>query len=371
MNGSRTEMVLDIGSASVGACFIAFKNGEKPMLSHVKRTALRTDSGEALRGIQALAIEALKKTIEPLSHALRPDTLEVTLGAPWYAAKIQKLVSEAEKPIRITESTVAHALLKQRAAESNDSRAERKILESVASHAKVNGYPTALKKMVRGSKLEMDLYESEADLQFVDEITTTLKNAFPHTAITFHTFPLTAFAVLRALRDEQNFTIIDVGGEITDVAFVNNDALSFMGSFPRGGLSFARAIAGKNSIADAMSHMTLFAKGELSEEETASFSKLFSAEATSWNDDYTRIMEGAIGATPIPRATFIIADKESLLWFEKVFSMRNDSFPVKPILITPDFFQEYVTLGEDSVYDSFLSLAALFFTMGQQGLIKG
>jgi len=38
-------------------------------------------------------------------------------------------------------------------------------------------------------------------------------------------------------------------------------------------------------------------------------------------------------------------------------------FPTRPILVTPDFFQSAVSLGEEGMYDAFLSIGAIFLSI--------
>ncbi len=370
MKDARTELIIDIGSASVGACLAVFKEGEKPTLTHVKRTSLQTDSRGGLDNIQALALEALKKTLSMLPDTPRPSAIRVVFAAPWYASEIKVIVSESPKPLKIGRATVTHALEKQRSEDAKKTRRGRHLLESVVNQIYVNGYPTALHKTVQGTVLKVNLYESEADSDFVEAIQKSLQSIFRHVPQHFHTFPFVAFAALRALREEDNFILIDIGGEITDVAIGDQGALRFMGSFPKGASSLVREITGGGSYADATSRLILFVRNELSPEETATFSKIFTNSANAWNQEYGFLMESAVVNTPIPRTTFLMADKDELQWFKKVFSMRGDTMPVQTIPITSNFLEAYLSLGESGAYDSFLSLEALFFKLNEESLMK-
>ncbi|MES2135166.1 MAG: hypothetical protein V4449_02940 [Patescibacteria group bacterium] len=369
MKKGRTELILDIGSASVGVCVATFTKGQKPLVTHTKRVPIRTDSAEALGGIQALALEALKKNLENIPHTSKPEVIHVVFAAPWYASEIKIVVSESDKVLKIGRATVTHAISGQRAQDAKEIRQGRCAVESAVTQIYVNGYPTALHNPVRGKQLRVHLYESEVDVAFVEAITEIVRHSVPHVPLRFHTFPFLAFATLRALSNEENFTFVDVGGEITDVGVVNRGGLNVMQSFPKGARSLARTIAGTGSLADAISRLTLFARDELSPQESEVFSKLFSTVATSWNEDYGRIQESVLKVTPMPRKTFLMADGEALAWFQKVFSARADMLQAELTLVTPHFFEEHVTLGEGGEYDSFLSLEVLFFAMKKEDLV--
>jgi len=57
----------------------------------------------------------------------------------------------------------------------------------------------------------------------------------------------------------------------------------------------------------------------------------------------------------------VTADREELRWFGRVLGDSETTFPVRAILLTPDFFQDSIALGDGALYDAFMSLEALFF----------
>ncbi len=370
MKGNHVELVIDIGSASIGACFASYRENEKPKLAHINRISLLGESGGAQAAIEQLALEALKKLLQNMPHSPAPEKIHVVFAAPWYNASTESIRAESEKPLRITEATIAHTLLKHRRETAGKKNPERQTLESVVTRVYVNGYPSAVASPLRGNTLVAELYESEADVSFVQSVERVIQNVFPHAPAKLHTFSFLAFSVLRALYDTENFVFIDIGGEITEVVVATRGSLNFIGSFPQGSLSLVRAVAGAGSMADALSRMTLFAKGELSTEEKTSFARTFGNASSPWKTQFATCIGQAGASTPIPRAVFTVADKDALLWFQKIFSSSEDVFPLTPTLVTPNFFQDAVTLGDEASYDAFLSMGAIFSWMERRGLVK-
>ncbi len=352
-------LLVDIGSASVGACIAENAEGNI-VVSHVKRVSLVNVSGQNTAGITALALDALKKCLagfERVSPAAR--SAHAVLAAPWYSARLKTISIAPERPVRMDKGTVEKALHDYQEQHVEDLLAGTRRMESSVSQAYVNGYPTALLEPVMGKDLTLNVYESEADAVFLAGIEEAIRAAFAGVQTTFHSFPYAAFAVFRAYRDEQSFIIVDVGGEITDIAIVNRDGLFFLGSFPLGTLTLLRSIAGQGSIADAASRLSLYARSELSAEEEATFGALFVKARQAWSGEYRKLLENAVLEAPVPNTTFLIADKEELKWFERVLTEAESPFPIRPIIVTPDFFQSVVSLGQEGSYESFLSIAAL------------
>lgn len=350
-------LLVDVGSASVGAC-IAELRESTPILSQVKRVALDNASGGNTAALGALARTALAESLKGIK--VRPAAAHVVLAAPWYKATISVINFDSEKPSRISESTIERALRSYEERVRKESPPGRKTIEAAVTEAYVNGYPTKLSEPLHGSSLALDYYEAEADEPFLEALEEEVHRVFPGIPVSFHSFLFSAFTVLRALRDETGFALLDIGGEITDAAFVRRGGISFAGSFPSGERTFLRFVAGREgSLADAASRASLFAKNELSDVERDRFAARFASAALEWNSGYHSLLEQASLETAIPHTTFIVADTEAALWFERVLASADAPFPTHPVFLSRDFFKDSLLLGEGASYDAFLSIAAI------------
>jgi hypothetical protein len=270
----------------------------------------------------------------------------------------------------VTADTVIRTV-KQYFAQKNETTPQgRTLLESIVSQAYVNGYPTTLKQPLLGTALRVNHYSSEADTQFVNQVTAAVNKVFPNTKVTFHSFAFVAFAVLRSLRDENNFVLLDVGGEITDVGVAHHDGFRFIGTFPVGTLSITRAVAQGGSIADAASRLSLYAKNELSPDESAAIGGKFSAATDEWKKNFTMLLEAAAGEVAIPQTTFLFGDADQLKWLESVTSATHGAFSIRSVPVSPDFFQPFVAIEEEAFYDSFLCVQSLYFHRDRERLIE-
>lgn len=364
----ESECIVDIGSASVGVCILEKEHGKKPVISNTVRIPISSGSEEAKAGIQTLVIQTLTKAFESLKGVKAPSAVRVVLAAPWYSGKITTINSRSEKPVRVDEGTIARAVKEYFSRKGSGHQGS--LIESVVSQAYVNGYPTTLKNALVGNAMRVNHYASEADHAMQAAALEAAKKAFPNAKISFHSFSFVAFAVLRSLRDEENFLIADVGGEITDIAVAHHDGLRFIGTFPVGTLSVTRAVADKGSIADAKSRLALFAKNELSTEESETFAKKFEQAGAAWNKEYLATLEIAVKEVAIPQTTFVFAERDELLWLQSLFNGTHGAFSSRAVLMTPDVFHKAMTLGENAIYDAFLSAEAVYFSLDRHDLIE-
>lgn len=346
---------------------------ERPEISHVERISVPPREAGNAGTLQSAVLETLKTLLANYQKFGAPHDVRVILASPWYEAHLKTIVSKSEKPVRVTHGTVLHAVEGYKKQQGADSSAggNRTLIESAVTQAYVNGYQTMIDAPLLGTALKIELYESFVDTAFVAELTNAIHSVFHNAKISFHSFPLVSFVVLRSIRDEEGFTFVDIGGEVTDVAIIHKDGLRFLGSFPKGTKALVADVASGKSEPEAISRLSLYTRGELSPDEQAAFEVQFQKAAAAWNTEYEKMLETAVSDVPIPHTAFLIADKEELSWFRKVVEGTTGRlFPTRPIPLTPDFFQSSIMVGEGSVYDAFLSLEALFFHTETKELIE-
>ena len=361
--GNR-EFVIDVGSSSIGACIADHPAKGKPSISSVRRIPIGTGSEESRAKIVERTLESLSMLLKEYAVLGRQKSVRVVLASPWYAARIRFVSSKSERPAKVNSSSISKTV-REFKAKSENQPPDGVPLESIVTQVYINGYPSALEKTVMGTTLRVHLYESYADRSFIDAVTEKISSVFSGAKISFHSFPLLMFLVLRAIRDEENFTFVDAGGEVTDVAIVHRDSLRFLGSFPKGSLYLVRNAGEQGaSISDTSSRLSLYVRDELSPAESLKFGQSFQSAVKPWAEDFQKTIEAAQTDTAVPQTTFIAADKEELRWFNKAMESVQGVFPARPILLAPDFFQQYIELGESAVYDAFLSVESLYFKPG-------
>ena len=320
-----------------------------------------TGSVETRENIVALTMQGISELLKEYQTLGRPGIVRVVLASPWYTAKIRSISSKAPKPVKVNRASIGKSIQDLREKNTDAVGPGGRRIESVVTQVYVNGYPTTLERTVMGSTLRIHLYESDADSAFLDGVLTTVTKMYPGVKVSFHSFPLLTYAVLRDIRDEENFTFLDIGGEVTDVAVVHRNSLRYLASFPKGSLFLVRSAGDGKNIADSASRLSLYAKGELSTEESSLFAKKFADALAPWNADYEKTIETAMVETAIPQTTFLATDKDELIWFMKALESVKGIFPIRSVPMTPDFFQGSIQLGESGMYDSFLSIGALYF----------
>lgn len=354
----HSTLLIDIGTASVSGALLSVGKHRMPHLDSVRRVPLGTGSETARDALGTHLDSALTELLTAFASST-PSAVRVVLAAPWYEARIKVVNSVSEKPVPVSQKTVLHLVGEYKNKEAP--RPGNEDIEALAVQVTVNGYPTRLSNPVSGQRIAVNFYESEVDQSTLHKLRDLILRSFPHSTISFHSFPLVSSVALRALAHEKSFMVLDVAGEVTELTVVYEDGMHFLGSFPIGYHTVARTFGGKgDAVGDALSRLALFGRGELSEDESKTEGERFLRAFTPWLDAFETSLSTAANTVPIPPRTFLISDREHLGWIRKGVELRNPfMLAVEPV--GAPFVQNKLELGEAGTYDIFLSLAGLFF----------
>ncbi|MDE2079263.1 MAG: hypothetical protein KGI73_02645 [Patescibacteria group bacterium] len=361
MESAQSILIIDLGSGSVGISLAERTPGGGVRVSHTLRMPIRNIAGTHTSAFASLALQSVQRGLETLGAVTpRPERAHIFFAAPWYKALIRDIDLKSKDPLRITHATLRKAVTDYTEHHSPATSSGARAIESIVSQAYVNEYPTTIRTQLRGTALRAALYESFCDTPFADSVTEAIHAVFPRLPLAFHTFLFAFFAVMRDVAHIEHGILLDVGGEITDIAVVNRGCITYASSFPVGSLSMLRTLANSGSMADAASRLTLFANGELSESEAKTFGGKFDAATTPWRDGYAAAIRKALTTTPVSGTVYLSADPESLPWLQETITRADVPLAQRSVGIPADFFSHQVQIGNSGVYDAFIALESLY-----------
>lgn len=361
-----SSIIIDIGTASVGAALMSRGALGTPVLSRVHRTPIGTGSETSRQALLQTAENALKTLLQEYATTVVKD-VRVVVAAPWHEAHIRTLTAKTDHLAAISEKTLTRAVTRYQSEKPPQSG--NVDVEAVAIHVLVNGYGTSLSRAVNGTRIDINLYESEMSRDIQKRFWSRIESVFPNAEISFHTFPLISLVALRALIADTSFMIVDIAGEMTELSVLFNDTLRHIASFPIGYQTIARAMSpDPETIGDTMSRLTLWSRGELAEDEQSKVSSAFAKAFSKWHEAFDEVLRSVSEHSPIPHALYLLGDKEPLGWFKRGLS-ENNTFGTEAVPVEPSMFQTSLQIAEGGSYDIFLSLAALFFRTQKTDLI--
>lgn len=345
-----SALILDIDSSSVGACVVT--GGEVPLISTLTRVPIGNGSTSDPNALVLQLKEALPLVLKQYSALER---VAVIVASPWFLARVQKTDSKTERPESVTKSKVQAVLA---AIPPLQEKAE--VLERIPVSVTVNGYRTLLKKSVVGNAVSVVSYESHADTAFVEAVTAAVKAQLPRATLSFHTTPIAYADTLLRISDEEHATVLDVGGEVTDVVILSHQTIVYVASIPHGFMSIARAINAEN-VPDTLSRLSMLARNELAVPEREALLKKLIDAGGAWQKSFVSILAEAGNTIPVPHRVFLVGEHEEFAWFQLVVEAASTRQRPLVRVADPDLFSRLIRFGEGGAFDASLVLDALFF----------
>jgi len=392
---SDTELtaLFDIGSASVGVSLVDIpKEADSPpylrfcaripFTFHEDLNFERFESAmlKAFKEAAALLVKegVQKRGIGSIFSGMTLDHIVCVFASSWTVVHTSTLSAEYKKPTEITPARIGQLLSQARthfktSSEVTDSEklsSERYLLEESILQVKLNEYVTHTPYGKTASKVEVGLYLSMIARGVFEKIEHILEQTFNPRDIVTHSFLLASFSVMRDLfPTEEDFILMDVGGEITDLAVIRDGMLMDTISFPHGKNFVVRNIMKKTGAHHAQAESLITAHTEISPDVThapKAHEGLAEAEdlwLSSFRDTLTTLSQ----SSALPKTIFLTADKVIDTWFLNIirrdefskFTIVKQPFTVVPInrkQLTP-----YCHLASEKAFDSFLATEALFF----------
>jgi len=383
---SETAIIFDIGSASVGAALVQLQDPGKPKILYSTRkdmnfvqdiTSERLISG--MRSSMESAALDLQKSGVAKHGGRNIKKIYCVFSAPWYVSQTKTVHSSFNKDKTITDSHI-DKIVKNEEIEfvdtasseyANKKKEELHILEHNIVQMRLNGYEVTDAHGKRAKSLDLSIFMSMIPDVAAQTAIKAVSKVFHTENLHMHSFGLASYSVLRSIfADTDDFILVDVSGEVTDVLLVKDDVLIESATFPFGKNKLARDLSKSigTTPEEAISRVVLHGKGDV--EGVVVLGKtqeLVSGLKDKWNASLQMILKDFSRDYPIPQKLFFLADENVTPLFKHFIetgSVSNFISPEGTFTATPvenKLFNEYVEYGVDVKKDPFLSIEAVFF----------
>jgi hypothetical protein len=374
-------LILDVGSGSVGGALVIPRLEEPPHIAHTLRFPLTFQKEVDIKRMEHELIALMGKagaSLRSTSHELfgiQPKRACVVLASPWYLAHTHTVSIKEKESFTVSTKLIdklsddsEHSFKeivakREAAAQTKFMRIEQSMLKTL-----LNGYPTSSPHGKKAKQMEAALFISLVAEPFVDKIFSCLQDQLELKSISLHSFALLSFVVMRTLYpQEDDFLLIDIGGEVTNISLVRDSALLQSVSFSWGRNHLFRELARRTGTIPEEAHSLLRLASEgteaISEKKTKNvMGELEDAWWEAYKDACARLGEGE----RLPKHAFLVTFTDTAGWFKKIiereesgiYTFTGEPFDVLPINHTT--LSKTYTLGRKVNPDIFLGLAALF-----------
>lgn len=330
--------IFDIGSGSVGGAIVRIPNDGKHIPTIIKSVRAEVISREELdfKTFTSDMLDALGSTARMLydSKLGAPEEIHCVLASPWYLSETRVVKLAREHSFAFTQKIADELLEKEILSLKEDYdkkygnvKTTPQVIEHNVMGVSLNGYLVDDPFGKRSRSVEMHLAISLSPKSVLDKIEKTISNTFHHIPVTFSSFVMSSYlAVREKYITPDSYLLLDIGGEITDVAIITKGILKASLSFPFGKKTFFKYICTKLEIEerDAVELFNLYSTGTLSDRKKKKAEQLFQSIENSWGEAF----RACIGTLPhtlrLPSTIFLTADSDIRGWFVDV--VRNEPF---------------------------------------------
>jgi len=225
----------------------------------------------------------------------------------------------------------------------------------------LNGYETSTPLNQKAQELEMDVFISMSSGQFLDKVQEITASNFHRKEIKFSSALMVSFAVARDMFPEvKSFLLINIDGEITDIAMVKMGILSESISFPIGRNFITRGL-GKDlsfTLDEASSLISLHKDGHAEIKVKKSIEPVINKLKTEWLRKFQESLANLSNDISIPSTLYITVDKDLADFFRQV--IENEQFSqytlteskFKIVFLNAEILYGKVTLEKNLISDS-------------------
>ena len=363
-----TVAVFDIGSSSVGG--ILFQHHPNKLSEVLTSARFSTDFFPDLdfQKIQRSLHKTFERTIAALKRRMpkdwkRPDATIIIFSSPYYISQNKVIRFSKPKPFEITEKTLEEIVVNEIAAFKKKWEAEHQpveILEYEEMKINLNGYP--IKKPIgkHALSVEISLHVSLGIKIIQDKLRECIAHSFGVMPLLFRSFPFVAFNALKDVVDiSRDLLLIDIGGEITDLAMIKGGVLEEVISFPFGENLLIRRIASVFNFSLEESSVLLgqYVRGDLHAETKEKVRKIIEDASGKWCQFFKDAVKSSAEFSYFPSNLLFIGGKGALAIKDFAACVKEKPFTSQFLL--PEAFKSRFIFRKGFNEDKDISLMVL------------
>ena len=323
-------LIIDIGSGSVGGALV--RNG---IIEACFREEFPVGTGPALSQYERAIDRTLGSVLTKLAktHPLI-KTAYCFLATPWHIPEIRRIKLQKNELFSFGTKEKNEAIARDRAQfESElDQRYKRHGHEIIAMEehlisVSVNGYRVSLASPHKTAQADIAYYLGLSDAVLLQRIRDRLERHVGAREILFSSSTYAWYGALKQApwADTEHLLVL-IEDRTTVISVVGPDGLSGIHSFPHGKDHVLEALARqtRTSAHDALTMMTLHAKGTLDEARAASLAKALPEAAQPWLAEFRRALEALAHRLSLPETVIVSANATFSPVFET--AIRDEDF---------------------------------------------
>lgn len=375
---SELVLVLNIGTSFIGGALFWTQKSGIPKVIYSAREPIQIQDKLDIDRFLSLATQSLDAVINKIYNAKLgvPSKIFCILASPWHVSQTRIINLKKNAPFIFTEK-LADSLIEKEikffeeeylAKNTNVGKSIRTIeLKNIKTL--LNGYETSKPLNQKVKELEMVIFVSMSGDQILKKIEDTVAKYFHFDQIKFSSFAMASFTVIRDMNTEQeNFLLVNIGGEITDISMTKKNILRESISFPLGRNFLIRGIAsGLNcTLGEANSLISLYKDGHAEESAAQKVALIVNKLKAEWLKKFQESLANLSNDISIPATVYLVTERDLADFFSEIikteqfsqYTLTESKFEV--IFLGQELLHGMAVFKEDVVRESSLVADSIY-----------
>lgn len=369
----RSAVIIDLTASRVAGAYAYYPDTNDAVIcasfeTPVQRRADETLEQAVLRSLDRVGQSLIEVGAPELRRAIgsgRPDSVLVSIAAPWQQVEVRRHVISPSKEFTVTERLVGETLAAATTPEPGRTRLPDTIIATL-----LNGYDVPQPYGMRAKRAEIVVLGTSIDEALAIEVRRSLRRLYHTHDITFTGFASAAYGALRSrFPHEKDYLVMEVSATATDLAFVKGGRLMDVASLPTGLESLLVAARSAERLTveeESQTPLTSYQPGYINPQRNVRFGQRVDEARASWLTGLVQLFRGFSERHALPRTLFLIADPSSHEYLrnainsEAIHTLWLSDVPLTVISITAEQLARAVQARGMAAPDAYLSLLALY-----------
>ncbi len=377
-NKEELALVFDIGSSSVGGALFVVQKSGIPKIIYSAREPITTEKELSFDRFLALTLKSLEFVASKICMAGlgAPQRVFCVLSSPWYASQT-RMISLKKNTSFIFNTKLADSLIEKEVKLFKEECAEKYLdtknkivpIELKNMQILLNGYAVSKPLNQKTQELDMMIFVSMGEEQTLEKIKDTIGKHFYSQNIKFSSFATASFVVARDLFvHQEDFLLMDIGGEVTDISMVKKEILRSSISFSLGHNFLIRGVMGMLdcTIEEAVSYLSLYKNGHIGDQALKKIEPVINKLKNQWLNKFQESLVNLSNDISIPSTIFLTVDQDLADFFtETIKSEQFNQYTLteskfKIVFLGNQTLNGIVSFKEGTMRDSFLTIEAVY-----------
>jgi len=370
-------LVFDISSSSVGGAVFQIKKNSIPKIIYSIREPILFEKEINFDKFLSSTIKSLEIVVGKVCIARLgvPKKISCVLLSPWYVSQTRTVNFGKNIPFTFT-TKLADGLIQKEIKffeeeylKNAHSKKDIRPIELKNMKIMLNGYPSSEPIGQKVKEIEMTLFISMSSEKVLNKIEETINRHFYTKNLDFTSFAAASFSVVRDIFVHQNdFLLVDIGGEITDISMIKKDILSEAVSFPVGFNYIIRGVSSaiNCTLDEAKSYLSLYKDKHMILSMDKKFKPIIEKLKKDWLNSFQESLFDLSKNISIPSTIFLTVDKSLVDFFSEI--IKNEEFnqyaltesKFKVVFLGDQTLNDFVAFEENVKHDPFLALESIY-----------